>query len=128
MTRRLPFEELFSQAGRFVPSGAATLGTGVKKNLRALIGAALTRMDLVSREEFDVQSASRIRGQSKNFQLYCGLGFLRRGPGFCFAMRKARVASICFWKYSAPNTRFVWVASRTALSNSGSRCTRNRSR
>ena len=65
MTRRLPFEELFSQVGRFVPSGAAPLGADVKKNLRALVGAALTRMDLVSREEFDVQSALLVRTRTR---------------------------------------------------------------
>ena len=66
MTRRLPFEELFSEIGRFVPSGAATLlGTDVKKNLRVLLGAALTRMDLISREEFDVQSALLVRTRAR---------------------------------------------------------------
>ena len=65
MIRRLLFEELFSQVGRFVPSGAAPLGADVKKNLRALVGAALTRMDLVSREEFDVQSALLVRTRTR---------------------------------------------------------------
>lgn len=65
MICRLLFEELFSQVGRFVPSGAAPLGADVKKNLRALVGAALTRMDLVSREEFDVQSALLVRTRTR---------------------------------------------------------------
>jgi len=65
MIRRLLFEELFSQVGRFVPSGAAPLGADVKKNLRALVGAALTRMDLVSREEFDIQSALLVRTRTR---------------------------------------------------------------
>ncbi|MGH8469176.1 MAG: accessory factor UbiK family protein [Gammaproteobacteria bacterium] len=65
MTHRLPFEERFNQAGRFLPRGAAPLGAEVKKNLRALVGAALTRMDLVSREEFDVQSALLVRTRAR---------------------------------------------------------------
>ncbi|OOO00904.1 MAG: hypothetical protein USCGTAYLOR_02898 [Chromatiales bacterium USCg_Taylor] len=65
MIRRLLFEELFSQVGRFVPSGAGPLGADVKKNLRALVGAALTRMDLVSREEFDIQSALLVRTRTR---------------------------------------------------------------
>ncbi|MFH0350912.1 MAG: accessory factor UbiK family protein [Chromatiales bacterium] len=65
MITRLPFEELFSQVGRFLPHGAAPLGADVKKNLRALVGAALTRMDLVSREEFDVQSALLVRTRAR---------------------------------------------------------------
>ena len=48
-----------------MPSGAATLGTDVKKNLRALLSATLTRMDLVSREEFDVQSALLVRTRTR---------------------------------------------------------------
>ena len=48
-----------------MPSGAAPLGADVKKNLRALVGAALTRMDLVSREEFDVQSALLVRTRTR---------------------------------------------------------------
>jgi len=65
MIRRLLFEELFSQVGRLLPRGAAPLGADVKKNLRALVGAALTRMDLVSREEFDVQSALLVRTRTR---------------------------------------------------------------
>jgi hypothetical protein len=60
--------------------------------------------------------------------IYPRLLSLRCGPGFRFAMRNARAASICCWKYPAPNTRFVRVACRTALSNSGSICIRNNSR
>ncbi|MGH8509182.1 MAG: accessory factor UbiK family protein [Gammaproteobacteria bacterium] len=65
MITRFPFEELISQVGQFLPRGAAPLGTDVKKNLRALLGAALTRMDLVSREEFDVQSALLARSRAR---------------------------------------------------------------
>ncbi len=65
MAHRLPFEELFSQVGRFLPSGAAPLSADIKKNLGALLSAALTRMDLVSREEFDVQSALLVRTRTR---------------------------------------------------------------
>jgi len=65
VAHRLPFEELFSQVERFLPRGAVPLGADVKKNLRALVGAALTRMDLVSREEFDVQSALLVRTRAR---------------------------------------------------------------
>ena len=52
---------LFRQVGRFMPSGVSPLGAQVKKTLRALLGAALTRRDLVSRKQFDVQSALPVR-------------------------------------------------------------------
>ena len=65
MLHRLSFEELFSQVERFLPRGVAPLGADAKKNLHALVGAALTRMDLVSREEFDVQSALLVRSRAR---------------------------------------------------------------
>ena len=47
-----------------------------------------------------VRSSYVVRGQSKKSCLSQAT-FLFRGPGFRFAMRNARAASICFWKYSA---------------------------
>jgi hypothetical protein len=85
----------------------------------ALYEPAIFPLRSVSTREFGV----RVR-----IPTYPKLHSLFLGPGFRFAMRNARAASICCWKYSVPNTRFVWVACRTALSNSGSMCTRNRSR
>jgi len=37
----------------------------VKKNLHALIQGAFTKMELVSREEFDIQAAALAHAQSK---------------------------------------------------------------
>ncbi len=46
------FEQVFDSLRRSVPGG---LAQGVEKNLRAALSAALTRLDLVTREELDVQ-------------------------------------------------------------------------
>ena len=40
-----------------LPEGAAALEADIKNNLKAAIEAALQQMNVVSREEFDVQSA-----------------------------------------------------------------------
>ncbi len=46
------FEQIFDSLRRSVPGG---LAQDVEKNLRAALNAALTRLDLVTREELDVQ-------------------------------------------------------------------------
>ena len=39
-----------------VPPGIAAMRRDVEKNFRAVLQSALTRLDLVSRQEFDVQA------------------------------------------------------------------------
>lgn len=46
------FEQVFDSLRRSVPGG---LAQDVEKNLRAALSAALKRLDLVTREELDVQ-------------------------------------------------------------------------
>jgi len=46
------FEQVFDSLRRSVPGD---LAQDVEKNLRAALNAALTRLDLVTREELDVQ-------------------------------------------------------------------------
>ena len=41
----------------WLPSGNAQLRQDVSQNLRSLLSAALARMEIVTREEFDVQTA-----------------------------------------------------------------------
>lgn len=48
-----------------LPEGLATAREDMDDILRASISAALSRMDLVSREEFDVQSAVLARTREK---------------------------------------------------------------
>jgi hypothetical protein len=44
---------------------AATPAKDVEKNLRALLTGALGRLDLVTREEFDIQRQALIRAREK---------------------------------------------------------------
>ena len=48
-----------------LPEGVGTLEREVRSTLRSVLGAALERMDLVSREEFDVQQAVLERTRDK---------------------------------------------------------------
>jgi BMFP domain-containing protein YqiC len=50
-------DELSSRLSKLLPPGAAEVKADVERNLRASLQAALARMDLVTREEFAVQSA-----------------------------------------------------------------------
>ena len=57
-------EELADRIARIVPA-AEQFKEDAHKNLRAVLNAALARMDLVTREEFDVQSDLLARTRAK---------------------------------------------------------------
>jgi len=68
MSRPFDSEKLDDLVRRVVdvlPEGAGTLEREVRSTLRSVLGAALERMDLVSREEFDVQQAVLERTRDK---------------------------------------------------------------
>jgi len=55
-------EQVLDSLRRAVPGG---LGQEVEKNLRAALTAALVRLDLVTREELDVQAAVLARTRAR---------------------------------------------------------------
>lgn len=58
-------DELADKLGSVLPSGASELKADFEKNARSTVQAALARMDLVTREEFDVQVALLQRTREK---------------------------------------------------------------
>ena len=58
-------DELAQKLAGSLPSGLQILKQDVERNLRATLEATLSRMDLVTREEFDVQSAVLARTREK---------------------------------------------------------------
>jgi len=54
MTRN-PVEDLANRLGRLLPEGAQEMRQDFERNAHAVLQSTLTRMDLVTREEFDVQ-------------------------------------------------------------------------
>ena len=56
-----------------------TPAADVQKNLRALLQAQFAKLDLVTREEFDVQRAVLLRAREKITQLEARLAALERG-------------------------------------------------
>ena len=56
-----------------------TPAADVQKNLRALLQSQFAKLDLVTREEFDVQRAVLLRAREKITQLEARLAALERG-------------------------------------------------
>ncbi len=58
-------DELSEHLSASLPSGFRSLQEDVAKNVRASLEAGLARLDLVTREEFDVQRAVLARTREK---------------------------------------------------------------
>jgi BMFP domain-containing protein YqiC len=58
-------DELTERLTASLPSGIRAIQADLTKNLRASLEAGLGKLDLVTREEFDVQSAVLIRTREK---------------------------------------------------------------
>jgi hypothetical protein len=56
------FEELSTRLGAIV---AASPAADIEKNARALLSSFFTKLDLVSREEFDIQTQVLVRTREK---------------------------------------------------------------
>ncbi len=59
------FDDLVQRLSSAMPKGIQVLQEDINRNLRASLEAGLGRLDLVTREEFDVQSAVLARTREK---------------------------------------------------------------
>ncbi|AFL75335.1 ubiquinone biosynthesis accessory factor UbiK [Thiocystis violascens] len=59
------FDDLFQRLSSAMPKGLQVLQEDINRNLRASLESGLSRLDLVTREEFDVQSAVLARTREK---------------------------------------------------------------
>lgn len=64
-SHRPQFDELARQLAEAVPKNLRALGEDLEKNFRSLLSAGFERMDLVTREEFDLQTAVLERTREK---------------------------------------------------------------
>jgi ubiquinone biosynthesis accessory factor UbiK len=71
------FEQFFKQFSRALPG----LPQDLEKNLRAATNAAFARLDLVTREEFDVQAAVLARTRAKVEALEARVAALEQAAG-----------------------------------------------
>ncbi|UWC47491.1 ubiquinone biosynthesis accessory factor UbiK [Klebsiella aerogenes] len=58
-------EQIARQVHESMPKGLRDLGDDVEKKIRQVLQSQLTRLDLVSREEFDVQTQVSLRTREK---------------------------------------------------------------
>ena len=58
-------EQIARQVHESMPQGLRDLGEDVEKKIRQVLQSQLTRLDLVSREEFDVQTQVLLRTREK---------------------------------------------------------------
>lgn len=71
-------DTLVSRIADGLPAGFGQVREDLRKNLHAAVSAALARMDLVSRDEFDVQSAVLARTREKLTALEAKVAELER--------------------------------------------------
>ena len=62
-------DELADKLANLLPKGVLDVQKDIEKNVRALLQSTFAKMDLVTREEFDVQSAVLARTREKLEQL-----------------------------------------------------------
>ena len=64
-----PLEQLAKRISSLIPGDVKHMQDDVENNVRSLLQSALNKMNLVTREEFDVQSAVLQRTREKLEQL-----------------------------------------------------------
>lgn len=65
MIEKLRLDSLVDRIATLLPGISADAGADFRKNLRAMLTNTLSRMDLVTREEFDVQTAVLARTRTR---------------------------------------------------------------
>ncbi|MBT8078755.1 MAG: accessory factor UbiK family protein [Gammaproteobacteria bacterium] len=72
-------DQLARRLAESVPDGIRTLGEDLEKNFRAVLRASLSKLDLVTREEFEVQEAVLQRSREMLEQMETRLAELEAG-------------------------------------------------
>lgn len=62
-------DELASRIGALMPDDVSKAGEDFQKNLKSVLAVGLRKLDLVTREEFEVQRAVLLRSREKLDQL-----------------------------------------------------------
>ena len=80
-SRKFNLDDLARQLAEALPEHLRELGQDVQRNFKSLLTSGLERMDLVTREEFDVQRAVLERTREKLEALERRLTELEREQG-----------------------------------------------
>jgi ubiquinone biosynthesis accessory factor UbiK len=77
-----PLDEVVQKVLAAVPGSLGAMRADLESNLRAVLHTALARLDLVTRQEFDVQAAVLARAREKLAALEARIAALEAGePG-----------------------------------------------
>jgi ubiquinone biosynthesis accessory factor UbiK len=69
MIQTQDLDKLVNKLAQLLPMGDSALSKDIKKNIRALLDSSFQKMDLVSREEYEVQKALLARTQERLLEL-----------------------------------------------------------
>ncbi|EGV36536.1 accessory factor UbiK family protein [Neisseria weaveri] len=72
------FEEVSAKLGETIANSPAK---DMEKNVKAMLGSAFNRMDLITREEFDIQQQVLIKTRTKLAELEARLAKLEAAAG-----------------------------------------------
>lgn len=75
------FDEVASKLGGLLPPGVADLKTDFETNAKAVLQSTLDKMDLVTREEFDVQKEVLGKTRARLAELEARLSELEASSG-----------------------------------------------
>ena len=73
-------EELARKLADAVPPGLATLGQDLEQNFKAVLQSGLAKLDLVTRQEFDIQAAVLRRSRERLEELERRIDALEKTP------------------------------------------------
>ena len=73
-------DELARKLADAVPPGLAALGADLEQNFKAVLQAGLAKLDLVTRQEFDIQSAVLRRSRERLEELEQRIATLEKNP------------------------------------------------
>lgn len=84
-SQRLAFDpksldELARKLAEAVPPGLAALGNDLEQNFKAVLQAGLAKLDLVTRQEFDIQAAVLRRSRERLEELEKRIAALEKSP------------------------------------------------
>jgi BMFP domain-containing protein YqiC len=73
-------DELARKLAEAVPPGLAALGKDLEQNFKAVLQAGLSKLDLVTRQEFDIQAAVLRSSRERLEELERRIAALEKSP------------------------------------------------
>jgi len=77
------FDELSASLGKLLPPGVSDLKSDFENNAKAVLQSTLGKMDLVTREEFDVQKEVLGKTRARLAELEARISELESGSKTC---------------------------------------------